>query len=443
MKRGAIGLVLWDFLFNKVGRFSWAFQSRPLSVQSTFKAPHWDKIFWDKETLLLREPSGTWPLDARKKKYVGGWNYWYRESGMRSSTDDTLVAYVASQIMNSRAERKQVEKYVELGCGIGSILFLIAHALSPRISVGIEAQEQSALLCQKSISELPKDAPHIEVWHGDLRKLIASSLTSSPSMTMDEQVSTLPVNNMQLDPTTSSNLNVDILIGSCDLVTANPPYSPLGSGALPKDPQKMSARFELRGGIEDYMGVARKLLTPDGRFVFVFWTKNGGDNRVRRAAAANGLTVRSHTKVFGGIKRYPEESDTTASTTSTTTDDDSMVPQMIIYETALQSQSSTGSESMSMGMTMGMTIFNGEESTFCVQETETETIRTLDIRVPAIQAGKGGYSDTYRDILRQLSMPKGDVGMNCRSPTCWTQKPTSGVVHAIRSDPKTEGTSSN
>jgi tRNA1(Val) A37 N6-methylase TrmN6 len=43
-------------------------------------------------------------------------------------------------------------------------------------------------------------------------------------------------------------------------------------GTLCKDAQRRSARFELRGGIEDYLLTAQEMLAADGRFVTVSTT---------------------------------------------------------------------------------------------------------------------------------------------------------------------------
>jgi tRNA1(Val) A37 N6-methylase TrmN6 len=54
------------------------------------------------------------------------------------------------------------------------------------------------------------------------------------------------------------------------LITASPPYFPIGTGVLPADSQKAHARFELRGDIGDYARAAARHLEDDGVFVFCF-----------------------------------------------------------------------------------------------------------------------------------------------------------------------------
>jgi len=54
------------------------------------------------------------------------------------------------------------------------------------------------------------------------------------------------------------------------LITASPPYFPIGTGSLPEDSQKAHARFELRGDVGDYARAAKRHITEDGLFVFCF-----------------------------------------------------------------------------------------------------------------------------------------------------------------------------
>jgi tRNA1(Val) A37 N6-methylase TrmN6 len=56
------------------------------------------------------------------------------------------------------------------------------------------------------------------------------------------------------------------------LVTASPPYFPVGTGILPADSQKAHARFELRGDVGDYARAAARHLDGSGVFVFCFPT---------------------------------------------------------------------------------------------------------------------------------------------------------------------------
>ena len=203
-------------------------------------------------------PSAPWPRDATHDQLVGDWHLWQRRGGHRTSTDDLLTAGLAvsmwRQHRGAGGHDTPPALYVDLGCGIGSVLLLVAHALRPTLSVGVEAQAQSATMAAGSVAGLSA-APPIEVWHGDLRAVVGTSLPKVP------------------------------------LITGSPPYLPEGSGVLPADVQRRACRFELRGGVEAYCASAASLLSPEGHFVLVFQTL--WQERVLRAAQRAGLAPRS------------------------------------------------------------------------------------------------------------------------------------------------------
>ena len=259
-----------------------------------FQAPKNDIRFWKSDRILLDEPTGSWPNDASKCLYVGDWSYWYRKKGMQTSTDDILVAFVAmypevdeqffekltlssnepTLLSDRKAAESGITRYVDLGCGVGSTLLLVSHTLRPKeFSIGIEAQDESFRLLQRTLDELPCDSPNIKVAHEDIRALVHNSHASTSNENDDLSLDKLPA--LQ-----------QMLAGQCDLITANPPYAPLQSGTLCKDAQRRSARFELRGGVEEYLLTVKALLSPTGRFVLAFWSRS--DDRVRKAVEAGG-----------------------------------------------------------------------------------------------------------------------------------------------------------
>ena len=250
--------------------------AQPITGSNQLHRPVKDKIFWNPARILAQEPSlGTaWPEDAVKSVYLGKWSYHYRRAGMQTSTDDHIVSLLAiypnldvkGSSISLGQKHQQPALYVDLGCGIGSSLLTVAHELEPIQSLGIEAQAQSFTLLQRTLDELPPHERSIACIHKDLRELTFA----------------------------------DVAPGTCDLVTANPPYARLEEGTLPKDPQRRSARFELRGGLEDYVFQASKMLkTDDGRFVLSFWNRD--DKRVEAAAAAAGLVVHRKIEILMGV----------------------------------------------------------------------------------------------------------------------------------------------
>ncbi len=74
-----------------------------------------------------------------------------------------------------------------------------------------------------------------------------------------------------------------------DLILGAPPFMPLGTGIMPKDPERAAGRFELRGGIEDYALCAAKHLKEDGRTVLLM--DGQGEARAERALNDAGLRI--------------------------------------------------------------------------------------------------------------------------------------------------------
>ena len=203
--------------------------------------------------LLAQEPDG-WPDDAVSEELVGAWRLYQRLRGHRASTDDVVTAWMAVHLAPRSPAR-----YLDLGCGIGSVLLLTAHRLRPAYSLGVEAQAQSALLACRSVEELPEPPP-IAVERLDMREISAERH------------------------------------GLFDLVTGSPPYFPVGTGVLSSDAQRRACRFELRGGVEAYCAAAARVLGPEGLLALVFPTE--GDARIRDAAAESGLYLRAQADLF-------------------------------------------------------------------------------------------------------------------------------------------------
>jgi len=188
---------------------------------------------------------------------VGDWRIFQRKGGHRWSLDDFLTAFVAFD----EAERHgAVSRMVDLGCGIGSVLFMLAWALPTARAVGIEAQELSIGLARRSLAYNGAE-DRCDLRHGDLR---------DPAM--------LPE-------------------GACfDLVTGTPPYIPLGRGLVSSKVQRGPCCFEMRGGLEEYCEAASAALAPQGRFVVCAgaWPPD----RAERAAEKAGLRIARRMQVI-------------------------------------------------------------------------------------------------------------------------------------------------
>jgi len=275
---------------------------------------------------------------------VDNWNYWFRWRGMRTSTDDIIVAYCATR----KAVQNVYENYVDLGCGIGSTLLIIARNLEPHLSTGVEAQRISSALAMRTVAELPVNVPKIDILNMDIRDMISTHTLRSDNKEV-------PMSRFWF---------------ACDLITANPPYLPPASGTYCKDQQKMHAHFELRGGVEDYCHVASRLLAPNGRFFLSFWCKNNGDLRVTRAVEMAGLVIIEKTQIYLG-KVTLESTPFPAPPAS---------PTLIVYEIVRQDMDSCHGSDI----------------------RQTSVINELDLRVPPNSSS--GHSDAYIGIRKALKL---------------------------------------
>lgn len=148
-----------------------------------------------------------------------------RKRGHRYSVDDMMVGHLACTYADNP------KRILDLGCGIGSVLLMTAWGFPDAQLVGVEAQEQSIGLARRNVV-LNGCEERTKLFHGDLRSL--EELRGAASF---------------------------------DLVTGTPPYFNPKAATPCSDPQRAHAKFELRGGIEDYAKAAARLLSPTGVFV--------------------------------------------------------------------------------------------------------------------------------------------------------------------------------
>jgi tRNA1Val (adenine37-N6)-methyltransferase len=179
---------------------------------------------------------------------TGDFRLFQLKRGHRWSVDDFLTAYFAG-----RHSSKQVQYALDLGCGVGSVLQMVAWLFPNAQMRGIEAQRVSFDLAMRSIRYNGLTS-RTNLEHGDLRELSAN-----------------------------------LAAASFDLITGTPPYFPATQGTVSQKPQKEPCLFETRGGLEEYCHAAAPLLAPDG----AFWVCAGPypEQRGPRAAAAAGLVI--------------------------------------------------------------------------------------------------------------------------------------------------------
>lgn len=168
-----------------------------------------------------------------------------RRKGHRYSLDDLATAAEAVRA----AGDAPISRYLDLGCGIGSALLMVSWRLRPATVVGIEALDVSATLARFNLRLNRLEARLFEGDHRD----VTAAWTEPPF----------------------------------DLVTGTPPYLPVGTALASPDPQRAAARLELRGGIEDYLASADRVLAPGGHVVACA----GGGDAARVGAGARAASL--------------------------------------------------------------------------------------------------------------------------------------------------------
>jgi len=169
------------------------------------------------------------------------------EAGHRFSTDDVLTAWYGTTWAPSAS------RVLDLGSGIGSVGMIAAWRLPGAHFVTVEAQDESVRLARKSAAYNGLESRY-EIRHADFR--------APEAVAAGERF---------------------------DLVLGSPPYFPLGTGIEGDHPQKVACRFELRGDVGDYCGVAALHLMPGGLFACVFPEEQR--ERVESAAGGAGLNI--------------------------------------------------------------------------------------------------------------------------------------------------------
>lgn len=187
------------------------------------------------------------PRDGEDLCYLcGEWRLFQHVDGHRWSLDDLVTAWLAARV----ALELDARRAVDLGCGLGSVLLMVAWRAPALDVTGVEAQPSRAALARRSIAWNGVEA-RCRVVDGDLRDVR--------------------------------------LEGPVDLVTCTPPYFPPGTGTEPTDARAAPSRFEHRGGVEDYLAAAARLVEGHPRGRVVLCASFLELARVSAATAAAGL----------------------------------------------------------------------------------------------------------------------------------------------------------
>jgi tRNA1Val (adenine37-N6)-methyltransferase len=209
-------------------------------------------------------PPALWPGPGEDLCHLAGdWRILQLVRGHRWSLDDLVTAWFAAEVTRDVPPAR----LVDLGCGIGAVLLLLAWRIPAARAVGVEAQAVSVRLARRSLAWNGVEA-RCEVRHGDLR-----------------DAAVLPAG------------------ATFDLVTATPPYLPVGSAHRSSRSQWAGCHLELRGGVEAYCASASRVLAADGWFVTCAGAAQ--DTRVRDGAARSGLTVVRRREVIPRAGKRP------------------------------------------------------------------------------------------------------------------------------------------
>ena len=195
-------------------------------------------------------PEAEYPEGTSLDALSGQFKLFQYKKGHRFSTDDVLVAWYGT------TTAPVASRVLDLGSGIGSVGMVAAWRLPGARFVTVEAQDISVALARKSAAYNGLSERY-ELRLGDFR---------DPGVLREDEL--------------------------FELVLGSPPYFPLENGMLGDHPQKIAARFEVRGDISHYCETAARHLAPGGWFACVFPVQPPHQlERVLTAAKSAGLAI--------------------------------------------------------------------------------------------------------------------------------------------------------
>lgn len=195
---------------------------------------------------------------------AGDWRIFQPKSGHRWSLDDLVTAYVA---VTEGGEEPSLA--VDLGCGLGSVLMLVAWAHPACRVIGFEAQAARAERARRSLAYNGADA-RCRVVDGDIRD-VAALVSHVPERAR--------------------------------LITGTPPYFDVAATNLSRNDEAAACRAEVRGGLEVYMGAGEQLLAPGGSLVLCYPHSSG--ERAVMAASERQLALASRLTVIPASGKRP------------------------------------------------------------------------------------------------------------------------------------------
>jgi len=186
--------------------------------------------------------------------------------GYRFSIDAVLLSDFAAQ--------GQVGSALDLGCGCGVVLLLLAtlwkHKGAQPKMLGLEKQESLVALAHQNVKQNGFEG-QVDILQYDLRT-----------------------------PTTSP----DYLQSKWDLLTFNPPYFYPQKGRMSPQPERAAARHELHGNLEELITQSATFLQEDGRFALVY--PHSGLQRLEKVLSQANLHVSRKRYVYPGPGEAPK-----------------------------------------------------------------------------------------------------------------------------------------
>ena len=152
-----------------------------------------------------------------------------KKRGYRFSLDSILLSHFSLLKPNT--------SNIDLGCGSGVIMLILAKRFPRTAWTGVEIQEGLAALARKNIQTNGLEG-RIQILCKDAR-MIKKILPSN----------------------------------SFDSVIFNPPYRKLKSGRINPQLEKAIARHEIKGSLKDFLQAAKYLLKPGGRVFTIYPAK--------------------------------------------------------------------------------------------------------------------------------------------------------------------------
>ncbi len=193
------------------------------------------------------------PAPDEDLSYLSGdWRIFQKKQGHRWSLDDLVTAWIATRDLDLTAATRALD----LGCGLGSVLMMVAWRMPNADVTGVEAQADRAAMGRRALAYNGIEA-RCRILDGDLRDIV--------------------------------------LPGPFGLITGTPPYFPIGTGTESAKTHAAPARFEHRGGVEDYLATAARLIAPGGRIAVC--TSALERDRVTAAVRAIGLGHTEHWEI--------------------------------------------------------------------------------------------------------------------------------------------------